>query len=258
MMKYSAEALAVRPRFFRHYNNIDVYVEDVNDESFYEKLLEKILDDSVKVRKVFGMGGKRGLFEALKVYQSKHHTRLAFFIADGDFDRILGKSLPKHKNLHVLREYCIENYIIEDIAIYSVMQEELTHKSIKQLKVMFGVHNWLVDSINELTPLFACFIVIQKHNLGLKNVDNGVSPFITSGIPRLDKSKIENYIRAVKGNHPLLGNTPFEQEFKNVENAMGGNWWLKKRYICGKEYLLPLLRFEIKRHTRKYFRDEIF
>jgi len=49
-----------------------------------------------------------------------------------------------------------------------------------------------------------------------------------------------------------------EQELKNIKDLMGDNWYLRKRYICGKEYILPLLRFELKKYLRRDFEEKSF
>lgn len=252
MLRFSNEAIKLKAIFYRYYNDIDVFVEDEDDEVFYQKLLDKIVGNSIKIKRVFGVGGKQALFQKLNEYIARSSVRKAFFIADGDFDRILGKPFPKTKILHVLDEYCIENYLFEDRAVCNVLQEEKPKKKIKEIKSEIKMNNWLEETINQLTRLFAVFILIQKYNMDIKNVDVGIGTFLSnSGIPKLEKKKIDGYIASVRTSYHAHGNRKFNEKINLLERKMGRSWRARKRYICGKNYLLPLLRFEVKRYCRR-------
>jgi len=249
MLKYSAEASELKPKFYKHYNSLDIYVEDEGDEVFYEVLLGRLLGRSIRVGRVFGVGGKANLLAKLDRYLKKPATRKVFFIADGDLDRILRRKFPKTDYLFVLGEYCIENYLFEENAIYDVMQEEASKTSIKDLKGQFAVNVWLADCVDTLTPLFACFVLIQKYHLG-KNVKAGLGRFLSgTGIPVLDRAKIVAFVSQVRTSNPTVGDRDVDDALATVERIMGNTWRKRKRYICGKNYLLPLLRFEVKRNT---------
>jgi len=248
MLRFSIEALKLKTKFYRYYNEIDVFVEDEDDEAFYEKLLDKITGNSVRIKRVFGVGGKVKLFQKVNEYVPKPAKRKAFFIADGDFDRILNRSFPATSNLCVLEEYCIENFLFEELAICNVIQEEKPTKEMREIKSVIKLNGWLEESVNQLTPVFATFILIQKYNMGIPNVDVGLGTFLSnSGIPRLKKKKVESYIASVQASYHARGNKKFKKEITLIEKKMGKSWRRRKRYICGKNYLMPLLRFEVKR-----------
>lgn len=248
MLRFSIEALKLKTKFYRYYNEIDVFVEDEDDEAFYEKLLDKIVGNSVRIKRMFGVGGKVNLLEKVNEYIAKPAERKAFFIADGDFDRILNRPFPATSSLYVLEEYCIENFLFEEVAICNVIQEEKPNKKIKEVKSVIKLNSWLEESVNQLTPLFATFILIQKCNMGIPNVDVGLGTFLSnSGIPRLEKKKVERYIARVQASYHARGNKKFKKEIILIEKKLGKSWRRRKRYICGKDYLMPLLRFEVKR-----------
>lgn len=249
MLRFSIEALKLKTKFYRYYNEIDVFVEDEDDGAFYEKLLDKIVGNSVRIKRVFGVGGKVNLFQKVNEYIAKPAERKAFFIADGDFDRILNRPFPATSSLYVLEEYCIENFLFEEVAICNVIQEEKPNKKIKEIKSVIKLNSWLEESVNQLTPLFATFILIQKYNMGIPNVDVGLGTFLSnSGIPRLEKKKVERYIARVQASYHARGNKKFKKEIILIEKKLGKSWRRRKRYICGKDYLMPLLRFEVKRY----------
>jgi hypothetical protein len=251
MLNYSPTAARLKPIFYHFYNEIDVYVEDEHDEVFYEKLFEIILDKKNLVKRVFGVGGKVKLFEAVSEYISNPLGRTRFFIADGDFDWVLRRTIPKTMNLHVLKEYCIENFLLEEHAIYGIIQEEMANKKLQDIKKLFNAKEWLEQNVDQLTPLFASFILIQKKSMGLKNVKNGLGSFIEGkGIPQLEKIKIDAFINSVKALYPNSSTNSFDDEMSIIKKKMGNNWRQRKRHICGKEYLLPLLRLKVKGVTR--------
>lgn len=249
MLRFSIGATKLKTKFYRYYNDIDVFVEDEDDEVFYEKLLNKIIGNSVRLKRVFGIGGKVNLFQKVNEYIAKPAERKAFFIADGDFDRILNRPFPATSSLYVLEEYCIENFLFEEAAICNIIQEEKPNKKIREIKSVIKLNSWLEENINHLTPLFETFILIQKYNMGIPNVDVGLGTFLSnSGIPRLEKKKIERYIAGVQASYHAIGNKNFDKEISLIERKMGKSWRRRKRYICGKNYLMPLLRFEVKRY----------
>ncbi len=250
MLEYSSGAKRIKPQFHKFYNEIEVYVEDTNDESFYEELLKQIIGDIVKIGRVFGVGGKRNLFVKVDDYISGRLKGSVFFIADGDFDRLLNHKIPVADRLHILEEYCIENYLFEEEAICKIIREEKPRLKIGNIKRDMKIPEWLETQVNELTSLFACFIFVQIHKLSVTNVKIGIGKFISNGgIPRLEKMKIDRYVNSVKKSNQVSKGKAFDKEIQEIIKAMGDNWRERKRYICGCNYLLPLLRFEMKRFS---------
>lgn len=250
MLEYSRGAKRIKPRFHKFYNEIEVYVEDEDDENFYEKLLKQIIGDLVKIGRVFGVGGKRNLYDKVGDYMSGRLKGSVFFIADGDFERLLNSKIPVADRFHMLEEYCIENYLFEEEAICKIIQEEKPRLKIRRIKKDMKIPECLEVYVNELTSLFACFIFVQIHKLGEANVKIGIGRFISNGgIPRLEKRKIDRYVDRVRKSHPVSEGKEFDKEIREIIKAMGDNWRERKRYICGKNYLLPLLRFEMKRYS---------
>lgn len=252
MLRYSDAARELLPRFYARYNDINVFVEDEDDEIFYEKLLQRLLSDSLRIKRIFGVGGKQNLFEKAKEYSSNTAGENTFFIADGDFDRILGISPPTNERLHVLDEYCIENFLFEEDAICLVIQEEKPSKSLEQWKTTFSVATWVEKTVDILTPLFACFVLLQKYDRGKPNIGVGIAKFLSNGkCPSVDTRKIDEYVGGVQEELQGRYGVDFREKKEKIEDEMGHTWQDRKRHICGKKYLFPLLIFEIKRHCKR-------
>lgn len=80
MLDYSVEAKNVKPQFYSAYNDINIFVEDEDDEVFYEKLFQNLLDKSIKVKRVFGVGGKPNLLKKLEEYTSATKAKEKVFL----------------------------------------------------------------------------------------------------------------------------------------------------------------------------------
>lgn len=242
MLRYSSAAKEALTKFYAFYNEANIYVEDEDDEVFYEELLKKVVGDLIRITRVFGVGGKGNLVKKMQEFTGSSAQTNEFFIADGDFDRILNRLLPTTDRLHVLDEYCIENFLFEEDAVCSIVQEEKPLRTFEQWKAKLSFSKWLEETIDGLSPLFACFIFIQKNGLDIQNVKIGIGKFISDGTsPRLDKKKIDEYIASVSSQKPVNGRMEFEKEMLKIIQMMGDNWQTRKRNICGKEYLMPLL-----------------
>ncbi len=222
MLRYSDAARELMPQFYAEYNDINVYVEDEDDELFYEKLLQKLFLESTRIKRVFGVGGKDNLLNKVREHLKHPLGEKAFFIADGDFDRIRGISWPLTERLHVLEEYCIENFLFEEEAVCLVVQEEKPSKTIEQWKTIVNVYRWLEDTVNLLTPLFACFIFIQKYDRGKPNIREGVGKFISnSKNPSLDVNKITGYIISIEKEFQMHSYINFQKERLAIVDKMG-------------------------------------
>jgi len=256
MLKYSREAQELKRKFYASYNNINIFVEDEDDEIFYEELLQKLVDNRVQIARVFGVGGKQNLLNKLSEYIENPKGENSFFIADGDFSRIINACPQQNQRLHILDEYDIENYLLEEHAICIVIQEENPSNSLGKWKELLNFPTWLEETVNSLTPLFVCFIVIQKYDLGEANINVGIGEFITAGRPPLlDVSKIDAYVARFRKDHgKQIAN--IVREMSATQKKMGNTWRERKKYICGKKYLFPLLLFEIRGHCGRSLNRE--
>lgn len=169
----------------------------------------------------------------------------------------MGIVYPSDDRLYVLEEYCIENYLFEEDAICTVFQEEKPSKSLAQWKIDLAVKPWLEKTVNQLTPLFSCYILIRKHKLEKADVGTGIGEFIADGkIPSLNEEKINQYILETAKQFKESNKCDLDEEMPKTIAQMGVAWTERKRNICGKKYLLPLLIFEIKRHCRRTLTSE--
>lgn len=85
MLTWPKRALFAIKYLFSPLQDIDIYVEDHEDEVFYSELFKKIKPSNIRIKRVFGVGGKAALIDRAESHG--WDTRPALFLIDGDLDR---------------------------------------------------------------------------------------------------------------------------------------------------------------------------
>jgi len=242
----SDAARRARALFFRHLNDIDVYVEDMSRHSrkFYLLLINNILGGRYKIHEIHMLGGKRKVVAAA----SKHSdfSRRAVYIVDGDLDLILARRAQSPR-LVCLGRYCIENYLLEEDAICEIIHELDLVKDMQQIKEDLSFADWLLDLSVSLTPLFAVYAAAHARSCGIETVSYPVH--------RLRSGNGEGLCpRAIYDRHSQV----LSQLLRHMDSYKGLSFYIdclnQIRYggssvnmISGKDYILPLLFLRIRR-----------
>lgn len=245
-MQYGEGGKNSVPLFYRRFNDIDFFVEDEGNEYFYRELLSQLLGEDIKVSRVFALGGKSKILKRFRDYKRSGKTTSEFYILDGDFDELLGSKI-NDDNLYYLDEYCIENYLLEEEAVCIILKEESPENSIEDFKEKIKFKDWLIENVNKLAPLYACYFYIQDNIPGQENTGKGVKPFFCNQTKKVKADKINNFIDFIGGNY-TDDFEEFRVELENIVDEFGENWKERKKYIDGKE-LLFLLKFFIIPYT---------
>lgn len=144
------------------FNDINFYVEDIDQENFYLQVLKKLFP-TIKIKKIFPLGGKdKVITEAKKSLRSKKKV----FILDLDFDEILNRK-EKLKNVFYLKKYSIENYLLDNEAIYELIREENPKIKTTDIKAKFNLTDFANECYNLFNLLSCHFLIINKYELGL-------------------------------------------------------------------------------------------
>ena len=88
-LEYSFDASLNRTLFYSEFNDINIYVEDINKEYEYETVFKRLLGDEYRISSIFCMGGKIGVIKAFEENKKQNINDLNFYIVDGDFDRYI-------------------------------------------------------------------------------------------------------------------------------------------------------------------------
>lgn len=180
--------------FYRQFNDINFYVEDENQEHFYHTVLSNLFP-SVRLQKIFPLGGKLNVIE--KARRGLGDKR-SVFIVDKDFDDILHK-LIKLPNLFYLKEYSIENYLLESDAVFEFVIEEKPCIKINDISKKLDFEHFINQTTVELIDLFTLFIVAQS--IGIENCGLPPERFVNpSNKGSIDKAKVASYKEKLQPN----------------------------------------------------------
>lgn len=180
--------------FYRQFNDINFYVEDEDQENFYHKILSNLFP-GVRLQKIFPLGGKLNVIEKAR---RELGDKRSVFIVDKDFDDILHK-IVKLPNLFYLKEYSIENYLLESNAVLKFVIEEKPRIKINDISKKLDFEHFINQTTVELIDLFTLFIVAQYRdieNCGLPP-ERFVNP---SNKGSSDKAKVAFYKEELQSN----------------------------------------------------------
>lgn len=184
-LTYSEEALRNRAIFIK--NEINIYVEDIGKEYFYEELFCRLLDGKYKINAVFPLGGKPNVLkEYIRKGEIDPDGKPNIFLLDGDFDRYIGYPEVTKENFkgregdeqaldefvkHVivksdsviyLDTYNIRSLIIEEKPVVKFVQGKI-QKSESVVTRTIDFKNWKEEVINESKDLFLLYSFINKY-----------------------------------------------------------------------------------------------
>jgi hypothetical protein len=153
--------LAGQDVLYQQFNEIEFYVEDIEQEHFYYNILKRLFVD-IQFCKIFPLNGKNNVKDAAKLTIG---NKKKIYIVDLDFDEILGikEQIP---NLFYLERYSIENYLFDKQAICELIREKNSKIKNHQIDAIFDYNNLLLKCKDLLSELSCCFILIQKFSLG--------------------------------------------------------------------------------------------
>lgn len=239
MVRYSARAARALGFLKRHYNDVEVYVEDTSSSNMWMRFLERFIPEGVRLKSVNFLGGRENVVAACRLDQADD-SRRKIYIIDGDFDFIRGKRKSQLKHLHRLPCYCIENMLVKTPVIIDAAFNCCTNTSRSLLNSK--VHNVLKNQESLVRNLFTVYATCEHLNTGLKTVSTGLYPLMTKAGKRyeLDGKKIWQKIselvrKAVK----IVGLRKFSRTRKSL--SLAGKKLPLEKLVSGKDFLLPLI-----------------
>ena len=122
MLVWPKRAGAAIRKLFEPLQDIDVYVEDTQDEPLYRCLVNHATKGEVRVARVFGLGGRDAVIA--KATTHDHTMRRALFIIDQDLRWARGEQPPAIVGLHCHDAYCVENLLLCERALSSILAQD--------------------------------------------------------------------------------------------------------------------------------------
>jgi hypothetical protein len=161
VVSYSPRAAKALALLKRHYNDVDIFVEDTGNHNMWLIIARKLLPRSAKIQSVNMLGGRDVVLAACRLDQ-RDTKRRKLYIIDGDFDFIYGKPKPRLKYLYRLRAYCIENLLISEDAFVQMGLELNPMMDEAQIAGKFDIQGSLREIERELRRLFMTYAVVHK------------------------------------------------------------------------------------------------
>lgn len=259
MLKWPVRALSAIQKLFEPLQEVDVYVEDVDDEAFYRCLINAATGGKVKVARVFGLGGRKAVIAAAAAHDYK--SRRALFIVDGDLCWVRGDEAPNVYGLHQHEAYCVENLLLCEKALATLLSQEknVTEHDAERL---LGFRAWRSSVLDPLKELFAAFATVNEVDPAYATVSQGVGCMCISSakakVARLDKTKIESARdQALLAAEMQLGKRTVAARYKAILDRIN-DFRDPALSISGKDFLLPLIDFHLQglgcKIRRKSFR----
>ncbi|TIS67990.1 DUF4435 domain-containing protein [Mesorhizobium sp.] len=246
MLNYSARAARALGFLKRHYNDVEIYVEDTANRNMWLRLLETILPDRVRLSSVNVLGGRNKVLTACKLDQGADGRR-RLYIIDGDFDFLHGAKKPKLRNLYRLNAYCVENIILRPESVVEVGFNNCTDSSKDLIARRIDFDDAIRPHENLLRSLFVIYATVEKLALGLTTVGYSVHRVMTKreGQLLLDPLKLKQRIRSLLKDAVLrVGVRVFSTARREVGARATG--LSLDQMISGKAYLLPIIWYRLR------------
>lgn len=240
----SEDGLASLDIFYTEFNDVNFYFEDENQDNLYLFIVKKLFPD-MKVTQVFPLRGKPSI---LAHYQDAANDAIKnrIYILDRDFDHFLGNE-SRFPGVFYWDRFCIESHLLETEAVVEVVIETCPKLNRDDVKTTLGVDAVINKSQQDLYKLFGLFLLVQKHNIDLKNTSENVERFcLNDHLWQIDETSVDDYCQSVKARMlnkeiPVSLDFPYDDETAIVllesdpQVAISGKYILKMVYHLTKE-----------------------
>lgn len=238
--------------FFEAYNDFDVYIEDTAEgyAKIFASILSRAMSSNVTLERVFPLGARGEVLSAARENLRAPKTRGAVYIVDGDLYLLSGEFEDVPTNTVVLPRYCIENFLLEEVSLINVMNEECHDLSIADLKRMFDYEGWLDRSRPALKRLFEAFAISHYMKSGIPTVARGYKSICADAHGEINSSKVDTIINEIRTTLIAdFGAEAFARAQQLIGSKIESDYCFVSKYVSGKDYTLPLLVTRLKSIT---------
>ncbi|EPQ3971573.1 DUF4435 domain-containing protein [Acinetobacter baumannii] len=231
--------------FYFSLQDINIYVEDTakGSEAIYKALVSNLFPDK-KIRSIICLGGRSDVIEACK---AKKNSIKELYIIDGDLN-LLYEPKIKMKGLFNNGVYCVENYMVDESALATILEETLVlEPEIAKEKLSWSDFvTSMKNAFLEPFILYAVSHLLKCPEKTIKRFDSKTwinhsvkkgeykSPnqeVINKSISELKMRLINDYSKVVVDNNIEL--------IRNKINKLSDEEIIN--FISGKNYLLPFV-----------------
>ncbi|MBE3096842.1 MAG: DUF4435 domain-containing protein [Planctomycetes bacterium] len=251
MIRYAKKAIRAVGWLFRHYNDLDIYVEDTTDLNMYTILINRLLDGKASVRRLLPLGSRTEVLQSCQSDQGDGRPRL--YLIDGDFDLLQGLPPPRMRHFYRLNTYCSENLVLCDTAATEIAFETLSSTPRSVVSATVDFPSFLRRTTRILAPLFAVYAVSEKLHTGLPTIAVTVFTMCEQheGHPVLSAARVQ--ARAEDLYTTLVnqyGQAEIDDLFWEIRQKLFGSPQAASNFISAKAFLLPLFRAHMGKHAK--------
>ncbi len=251
MIERSDRAKYAKHVFYSSYNDVDIFIEDtaVESKKLYVQIFGRALEFGIKLTQVFPIGAREKVLAACAKDQGDR-ARGAVYIVDGDFEILTSKSYNL-KRLYVLKRYSIENYLVDEDAVVSILNEEVLDQDRDEIKRTLDFDKWLSAISSDLRPLVIAAAVGKHKSCGVKTAKIPLSEITSCEFGLVDKGKIAAKVEEISfATDALHGAGAFHLACRSVSARLSNvDADCLIRHAPGKNLVFPLL----KRRVRSVF-----
>lgn len=258
MLSWPAHALDALVLLFRPLQDVDVFVEDEGSEAFYLELIQRISPRRVRVRRVFALNGRSAVVARALAYASSE--RPALFLIDGDFEWVRGEAPPTMSRLFRIPAYCIENFIVDEVALCRIVSEECCITE-QQAADRLEYATWMNRIRDHLVELFVALAILNEVKPQSKTVGRGLA-LVFSSQPHetlvLDPDKCADSLERIK--HEIMESIGREAAEARIANLAARVAMLPNplHVVSGKDFLLPLSLIRVLQLSRTTIKRKTF
>ncbi len=252
MLERSLAARYASAVFFEQYNDFDVYIEDTADgyPKIFSNILSRSMSRNIALERVFPLGDRDQVIEAAKLELAANPERRSVYIIDGDLYLLCGEFDKLPSNVISLPRYCIENFLIDEETILSIMDEEHCQLGIEELKRQLNYTDWIEKSRAALTEMFKIFAVSHKLRSGIQTVSRGHKSICANALGDIDQRKADAICEEILGAlNEAFDSSAINSAAQEVNSNQNNNSCFLLNYVSAKDYTLPLLTTRIRSIT---------
>lgn len=234
-----------------------LFVEDENLNYMYEKVVNKLFGRSLNVKKIFPLKNKRKvLLQFSKWIEAEEPIKSnIIFLVDKDFDHLLNKKIPAHKNLVELEYYTIENYIISKEGAISLMKRKLNNYDNEEVERLLDWDEWFSYICTTFEELFIHYGIAHKFSLK-ENCRILPYKYFEEKSYKVKVSEVEKYIDDVSSIFLNQIESDFHHEYCQVKEKFIDEGKIQHHKLIKGKYLLVALFRYISYLTNGTIKDE--
>ena len=258
MLRRSSTAKKNKAIFFRHVNDIDIFVEDTSAAhvKIYQVIFDRALHGKVKIKKIFPCGSRKDVIKSAA--NARDEGRIQIFFIDADLNLSLANKV-KIERVIEWDKYCLENHFLQEKSTIKVIDLNSATLQSSEIEEKLNFNQWLSSTSFQLIDIFSVYTICHKYKLSVPTVSY-------SGM-RLCKDNSPGELGPEKCSRRL--SEVMQQALSNINTLDFLYHYTRQRsflmnrtncdqFISAKDYLLPLLLQRLRVLFGVNFKKEIF